>query len=65
MEPAMVRTINAAERRARAEATARRMRAEQFDRLIVIPLARALAFIRRLPETPASRAQAPHIPPCD
>ena len=56
MEPVMVRTINAAERRARAEATARRMRAEQFDRLIVVPLARTLAFIRRLPETLASRA---------
>jgi len=65
MEPVMVRTINSAERRARVEAAARRLRAEQFDRLIVVPLARTLAFIRRLPETLASRAWTPRIPPRD
>jgi len=65
MEPNMIRTINSTERRERAEAIARRMRAEQFDRLIVVPLARALALLRHLPASVASRAWSARPSTCD
>jgi hypothetical protein len=65
VEPDVKRRLDDVELRARVEADARRMRAEEFDRLIAIPVARALALLRRLPATVASRAWSPRPSACD
>jgi len=59
------RLVRGARLRDRVEAEARRMRAEEFDRLVARPLARALAFLWRLPTSIASRAWSPRTSPCD